>query len=145
MIMNKPKRNLAILIPYKKNGDSLEVYLQKRSPEQVLPNYFGFWGGGFEDGETAEMAVAREIKEELGLDLDFTKVQFFGRYEFLRNIQSIFLMEVVDGWEKDVVIGEGEYGQWLMLEEAFLSPIIIYENKVVLNDLERQMLNKPIR
>lgn len=110
-----------------------------------LPNYFGFWGGGAENNETPEEALLREIKEELALDLDMASVNFFNRYEFLRSIKSTYIFEPHAGWEEAAVIGEGDYGQWFTTEEALDSEKIIFEDKVVINDLERTFLGKAIR
>ena len=56
------------------------LLIQHRSKDAKRhPNYWGFFGGGIEEGETPEDAVKREAKEELGLDLKDLK--FFRRYE----------------------------------------------------------------
>ncbi len=57
-----------------------KVLLQHRyETAKLLPDYWAFFGGGIEEGETPEQAVAREAKEELGIELkDF---RFFKRYE----------------------------------------------------------------
>lgn len=140
------KRQCAIFIPYKKQGDALYVYLQKRSVTmKTLPNYFGFWGGGMEADETPEMGLVREVKEELGIDLDMAQAQLFNRYEFLRSIKFVYTYAVPEGWEQTIVIGEGDYGEWFLLDQVFLIPNLIFEDKVILNDLERAWYKKPIR
>lgn len=111
----------------------------------VLPNHFGFWGGGVESGETPEQGLIREVKEELGIDLDINSVELFNRYEFLGSIKNIYLLYPEEGWEASHIIGEGEFGQWFTVEEVFDRADIIYEDKVIINDLEREILKKPIR
>jgi 8-oxo-dGTP diphosphatase len=144
-IMN-PKRIISILLPIKINGEVISVFMQKRSAGmKVLPNYFGFWGGGCENDETPEQGLIREVKEELGLDLDINSVKLFNHYEFLGSIKNVYLLYPPDGWEKAHVIGEGDFGQWFLLEDALNRKDIIFEDKVVLNDLERDLLKKPIR
>ena len=44
------------------------------------PNYWGFFGGRIEKGETPEQAGRREAKEELGIELKGLK--FFKKYKF---------------------------------------------------------------
>lgn len=144
--MIENKRSGSILIPYKKQSDGIEVYLQKRSATmKTLPNYFGFWGGGLENNETPEAALVREVKEELDIDLDLSTVELFNRYEFLRSIKHVYIFEATDDWDQKIKVGEGDFGKWFLLEDAFKFDKIIFEDKVILNDLERIILQKSIR
>ena len=144
--MNLEKRHYSLLLPCKRQGETIAVYLQKRSADaKGLPGYFGFWGGKFEDGETEETALAREVKEVRGGHLDITSVQLFTRYEFLRSVKYVYLLEVSDDWESRIVIGEGDYGKWFVLEEVFALDNLILEDKVILNDLERKLFDRPLR
>lgn len=144
-MIHQEKRKNSIFLPIRRDGDRLLVYLQKRLPTaKKLPNYFGFWGGGAEDSESPEEALVREVREELGFELDLSKVSHFNHYEFLGSEQDVFLFESSEDWEKNIVIGEGEYGAWFSTEEALAKTDFIFENKVVVNDLERRLLNKPI-
>jgi 8-oxo-dGTP pyrophosphatase MutT (NUDIX family) len=143
--MEYQKRKISILLPLKKQGESLEIFFQKRSADApTLPGYFGFWGGGAEGDETAEQALGREMREELGFDVAGKNIQFFNHYEFLRSVKDVYLFWPDGSWEGSLVIGEGDYGRWFSLEEALKSDKIILEDKVVLNDLERELLQRPI-
>jgi mutator protein MutT len=56
-------RNISVLVLY---NDKKEILLQHRSKTaKRLPDYWGFFGGGIEVGETPEQALARELLEEL--------------------------------------------------------------------------------
>lgn len=46
-----------------------EIFCAKRSETMTLPNYWEFPGGKLEPEETKEEALAREIKEELGCEI----------------------------------------------------------------------------
>lgn len=94
-----------------------------------LPNHFGFWGGGIEGEETPEQGLMREIKEEFGINLDLQKTKHFNHYEFLRSAKDICLLEVENGWENKIVIGEGDYGRWFKVSEALERLDIIFEDK----------------
>lgn len=140
------KRLISIFAPIQLTDSTVHIFLQKRSSEaKVLPGYFGFWGGGCESGETPEEGLIREVQEELGIALDQSKVELFNHYEFLGSIKNIYIYYPKAGWEKDHVIGEGDYGKWFSIDEALKRDDIIYEDKVVLNDFERYFLKKPIK
>ncbi|MBS3065586.1 NUDIX domain-containing protein [Candidatus Pacearchaeota archaeon] len=56
------------------------VLLQHRDDgAPILPNYWAFFGGGIEEGESPEEAVRREAREELGIEL--RDLRLFRRYE----------------------------------------------------------------
>ena len=71
------------------------ILLQHRSKDKKFyPDYWSFFGGSIEEGETPEKAVKREIKEELGIELkDF---KFFRKYVSEESIGLI---------EKNIFIG----------------------------------------
>jgi 8-oxo-dGTP diphosphatase len=141
----KEKRQVVILIPHYIANDEIFVFMQKRSPDmKSLPNLFGFWGGGIEQGETPEQALVREAREELGIELNLAEAEFFNHYETL-SLMDVFLYKVERDWEKTVSVGEGEYGQWFTTVEATQRNDIIFQDKMVLVDLERKLLNKLIR
>jgi 8-oxo-dGTP diphosphatase len=56
----------------------LLIYLRDNKPEIPFPDHWDFFGGHVEEGETPEQAMVREVKEELGVDLE--QWTFFQRY-----------------------------------------------------------------
>ncbi len=83
-------------------NDKGEVLLLKRS--QNAKNEKGKWeapGGAVEFGETLENAIRREMKEELGIDIDIIK-QFPAKSEILiadkqHWVPTTFLVKVAKG------------------------------------------------
>jgi len=59
-----------------------KILLQLRDDSAAIayPNTWGTFGGQVEQGETPLEAIVREIKEELGYDLE--NPEFFGNYPF---------------------------------------------------------------
>ncbi|MFA6304695.1 MAG: NUDIX domain-containing protein [Patescibacteria group bacterium] len=131
----------------KLKGGELFVYLQKRSlMVKSIPGYFGLVGGGVENNETEEQGLVREVKEEIGLDLDLAKVKRFNRYEFLKAIKYVYLFEHEEHWEDKIIFDEeSDYGQWFSTQAALALEKFILEDKIVINDLERALLKKPIK
>lgn len=74
---NKPQRQGAIAILYRENRFLLQ--LRDDFPHIVFPGQWTLFGGHIEPQEPPEIAIIREIWEEIGYKTDnFT---FFGRYE----------------------------------------------------------------
>jgi len=136
--MDKTKRIISILIPYRKNGGTILVFLQKRSKDaKRLPDFFGFFGGGAENNEDPQEALLREIREEMNyIPRGYS---YLGKYEFPRSVKSIFYLEVGDGFENEIKIDEGEYGKWFGEEEALAEPKLIEEDRTVLRDLFKKL------
>lgn len=51
-----------------------EVLITQRREDQALPLYWEFPGGKVEPGEAPEAALAREIREELGVDVTVGRI-----------------------------------------------------------------------
>lgn len=138
-------RIVSILIPYYLQDDKLFVLMQLRSLDaERIPGYISFFGGGVDEGETPDQGLIREIKEELDLDLDLDQVEPFHKYEFYETVNHFYLLTVEPGWQPPQVL-EGEAAVWLNSQEVFEKSNITLKDKVVINDLERHFLNKPIR
>ena len=106
------------------NNDN-QILLLKRSPniEQWQPGKWALVGGGVEEGETAEEACRREIKEETNLNID----QFKEKFRIQRNpdsIEQIFIAKY-DGEPIDIKLNHEHisYGWYLPEEIMFLDHV----------------------
>jgi ADP-ribose pyrophosphatase len=85
-------KEIAAIILENDNGEFL-LYLRDNNPDIPFPNHWDLIGGHVEEGETPEVALVREVKEELDIDLkDYT---FYKKYECLtgdayENIKYIY-------------------------------------------------------
>lgn len=61
-----------------------EILMQKRSPSlDYHPDEIEISvGGGVDAGESPEQTIVREVHEELGIDIDATKLRYIGKTKF---------------------------------------------------------------
>ena len=84
--MNNQPVHVAIAILYQKNKFLMQ--LRDNIPGILYPGYWALFGGHIEPGETPEVAVKREILEEIGYILPpFVE---FGRYTNERVVRHVF-------------------------------------------------------
>ncbi|MBN3873098.1 MULTISPECIES: NUDIX hydrolase [unclassified Nostoc] len=109
--MNNQPVHVAIAILYQKNKFLMQ--LRDNIPGILYPGYWALFGGHIELGETPEVAVKREILEEIGYILPpFIK---FGYYPDERVVRHVFhaplLMELNqlvlnEGWDMGLLTPE---------------------------------------
>jgi 8-oxo-dGTP diphosphatase len=74
------------------------MQLRDNIPTILYPGLWGLFGGHIEAGETPEIAVQREIMEEIGYQL--TDPQKFGCYSDNRVIRHVFYAPLTVGIDK---------------------------------------------
>jgi 8-oxo-dGTP diphosphatase len=102
-------KEIAQVLLFDRSGRLL-IYLRDNKPDIPFPNYWDFFGGHVEQGETPEQALVREVKEELGVELKAW--QFFRRYECLSgdvypNIKYIYHAQI-GARAADLRLNEGQ-------------------------------------
>lgn len=106
-----PKVQVAIAILYQENRFLMQ--LRDNDPQIVYPGCWGFFGGHIEAGETPEVAVQRELLEEIGYVLP--NVNKFCCYENERAIGHVFYapltveltdLVLMEGWDLALVTQE---------------------------------------
>ena len=134
----KMKANLII---YDKVKDEIEVFLSLRSKTATMfPNYFSFYGGKIEDGETAEGALIRELREELELKLD--SYSFLGEYKTPGAIKNVFYSRVSKNVVDKLIIHEGQDGKWFNIKMITSEKKLIKEDKEILKTFFKRLIGK---
>lgn len=100
-------------------NQQLLIYLRDNKPEIPFPNYWDLFGGHIEEGETAEVALVREIQEELGITIQ--RYQYFKTYRCLEgdahpNIKHVYSVQVSQTAEQ-LTLYEGQYHKGINLDQ----------------------------
>ena len=111
-------KQIAAIILENDKGEFL-LYLRDNKPGIPFPDHWDLIGGHVENGETPEVALVREFKEEL--DLDLKEYTFYKKYECLtgdayENIKYIYSGKINLPIEK-VTLLEGVRPQYFSREE----------------------------
>lgn len=100
--MTEQKVQVAIAILYR-DGKFLSQ-LRDNIAGIVYPGHWGLFGGHLEAGETPEIALLRELEEEIGYTPPW--ISLFGLYQDERVIRHVFLAPL-SVEPKDLVLKEG--------------------------------------
>lgn len=103
----RPEVAIAILYrPSLENPQEVLLQLRDDIPGIAFPGFWGFFGGHIEPGETPEVALARELWEEIGYEIP--EATFFGHYPepwVQRNVFTVPLLveletlSLKEGWD----------------------------------------------
>lgn len=102
-------KKIAQVLLFDRRGRLL-IYLRDDKPEIPFPNHWDFFGGHVEEGEKPEQALVREVKEELGFDLQ--KWHFFDEYlctkgDAYPNVKYLYWANI-DQAAEDLTLYEGQ-------------------------------------
>jgi 8-oxo-dGTP pyrophosphatase MutT (NUDIX family) len=128
-------RRVVLIVPY---NNKLEILFQdRRSINKPLNKDYGFFGGGIEGEESIEEALAREVKEELSLDIkEFDDLEFFKKYYYeikekdISRELHVFLCKMPEIDKLDIKEGKGEI---ISIEKAM---------KLDISNMDKQILKE---
>ncbi len=111
--MEKNPTLLVVVAAALTNQDG-EILLQLRPDGRSLAGLWEFPGGKVETGETPESALTRELKEEIGVDVDAADlVPFTFASEPLGNRQLLLMLYRCTRWMGDPVALESPKLRWV--------------------------------
>lgn len=107
--LDAPRTAVAIAILYQQENDELQFLMQLRDdiPGIVYPGHWGFFGGHLEAGESPEVAMRRELLEEIGYEPPaLTQFrQYDDGVQILRHVYyapltvAVETLELNEGWD----------------------------------------------
>ena len=108
---------LTTLCYIEKDGAYLMLHRTKKDHDQSHDKWLGV-GGKFEEGETPEECMLREVKEETGLTL--TEYKFRGIVTFVSDEWETEYMHLFTATEYEGIIGECSEGtlEWIPKEDV---------------------------
>lgn len=128
-----PVVNVAVAVVQREDG---RVLLAERPRGKVSAGYWEFPGGKFEFGERAEQALARELHEELGVELDAAYPWVTYEHAYADKIVRLHFYRVV-AWRGTPHGREGQRVSWENPAAVNVSPLLPANDKVL------QALNLP--
>ncbi len=111
-------------------NDQNQMLIQQRAPEKSLANLRDLsCGGGSKKGESSSGAIERELKEELGADIDFEKIRPIMTANFDRGFDDIYIIRKnLDIEELTLEKSEVQAAKWASEEEVI---DLLKDNKFV--------------
>ncbi|AEC21953.1 hypothetical protein PT7_3413 [Pusillimonas sp. T7-7] len=110
--MSKPFIEVAAGLIMQPDGSLL---LAQRPADKPWPGWWELPGGKIEPGETTLQALARELKEELDIDVTVATPWVTYTHEYPKNIVRLAFCRVT-GWEGEPTGVEGQQLSWVKLD-----------------------------
>jgi len=133
-------RTIAVGLVWNQKGELL--FCRMKLDRGVFPGQWGFPGGGIEPGERIEEALRRELREELGIEVDHIRPAFFKDGVFDKRyadgtIQAMYLIFLVfncQAMSEQIRLNE-EFSEYRWASEAELPSMDL--NEVTIDTLSR--------
>ena len=107
-------KNIKIVVSLALINDANEILLSKRPKNKHLAGYWEFPGGKVKTGEVPEIALIREIKEEIDIDINNKCIAPLSFSEFdYKEFQLLLLLYVCRRWEGEPKSMENNEISWV--------------------------------
>jgi 8-oxo-dGTP diphosphatase len=101
-----------------------KILVSRRRADQAMPNLWEFPGGKVESGEAPAVALAREVMEELGCEVEVGRIDdvVFHPYPAFDLVMLVYRCRIVAGEAKAVTVAEVAWLAPQVLPELDLLP-----------------------
>ncbi|MFM5999181.1 MAG: NUDIX hydrolase [Dolichospermum sp.] len=141
--MNSQLVNVAVAILYRENKFLMQ--LRDNIPNIIAPGCWALFGGHIEPGETPEIAVQREVLEEIGYEL--TAFSQFGIYSDQKAVRYVFQAPLLvpldqlvlyEGWDLDLLTAEDiQQGEYFSQKAGEVRPLATLPQKIMLDFIKK--------
>ena len=112
-----------------KNG---EILLMSRKQKKSFVSSWEFPGGKLKNNENFAFALFRELKEELNIKIDISKLS---NYKFFKHQYRSFLLMMyvfeVNEWKGEITSKEGEQLRWVSEKKLKKAKLLPANTKVI--------------
>ena len=122
-----PVVDVAVAVVQRSDG---RVLLAERPPHKVSGGYWEFPGGKFNAGENPEQALARELHEEIGVELDTAHLWMTYEHTYPNKIVRLHFFRVT-AWHGTPRGNEGQRVSWEDPYAPSVSPLLPANDKVL--------------
>ncbi len=100
------------------SDDGPEILLAQRPPGEALAGFWEFPGGKLEAGETALHAVVREVREELGVDIEAIELMAEETHLYPHGLQVVLSFVRCTAPTGQLQSLDGQAFRWVRLTEV---------------------------
>ncbi|MHB8744148.1 MAG: Nudix family hydrolase [Sulfuricaulis sp.] len=119
--------NVAVAVVQRADG---RVLLAERPHDKVSGGFWEFPGGKFDAGERAEQALARELHEEIGIELDAAHPWLTYEHTYTRKIVRLHVFRIT-AWHGTPRGHEGQRISWEDPAAVSVAPLLPANDKVL--------------
>ena len=116
---NRPLVQVAVGVLLQETGAFL---LTSRPPGKVYAGYWEFPGGKLEAGETVQQALARELHEEIGIDIEDCTLWKVEQVDYPHALVQLNFCRVTR-WRGELQMREGQSFAWQQLP-VMVTPVL---------------------
>jgi len=120
------------------SDDGPEILLAQRPPGEALAGFWEFPGGKLEAGETPLHAVVREVREELGVDIEAIELMAEETHLYPHGLQVVLSFVRCTAPTGQLQSLDGQAFRWVLLAEVNPDELLEADRPFIRRLIERE-------